>query len=155
MTSGQCISWHGPRSRRSLPLQIARDSRRDYTLPLLAAQSGLRLSEVIGLDWTPAISTSAPMCDAPARDEERCTQLTSHAPSVPSMAQGTGVPERERDVSQHSWGTSQSRQCQIAPGQERTRRQRKMPVAVSAQASPHVLKHSASMELYKLASIVR
>lgn len=26
---------------------------------------------------------------------------------------------------------------------------------VSTQASPHVLKHSASMELYKLASIVR
>ena len=41
--------------------------RRDHILLLLAAQTGLRLSELISLDREPSISALAPMCDASAK----------------------------------------------------------------------------------------
>ena len=57
--------------------------RRDYTLLLLAAQTGLRLSELISLDRE-AIHLGAGAhvrCTGKGR-KERCTPLTSHARSV-------------------------------------------------------------------------
>ena len=104
--------------------------RRDHTLLLLAAQTGLRLSELIGLDRD-AIHLGAGAhvrCVGKGR-KERCTPLTTHARGrPPGMAQGAGAPRRKRVVPQCARGPAQRRQRPVAPGQACACRQREMSV---------------------------
>jgi integrase/recombinase XerD len=54
--------------------------RRDHTLLLLPAQTGLRLSELVGLDRASIhLGTSAHVRSVGKGRKERCTPFTSHA----------------------------------------------------------------------------
>jgi site-specific recombinase XerD len=97
--------------------------RRDYTLLLLAAQTGLRVSELINLDR-----------DRPSRRRRACAMCrqrekgTMHATDFvragrsAGVAQGTAAGRRERSVPQCSWGQTQRRQRPSAFGQACVRR---------------------------------
>ena len=80
--------------------------RRDHTLLLLAAQTGLRLSELIGLDRD-AIHLGA---GAHVRCRRQRSEGTMHAADharpdrPPGMAQGAGAARSERLVPQRARG---------------------------------------------------
>src|SRR6185436_8148779 len=101
--------------------------RRDRTLLLVAAQTGLRLSELISLDRD-AIHLGAGAhvrCVGKGR-KERCTPLTSHARGVLQTWLKEPAPRCERVVPQRAWGPDQRRQRPVAPGQVRARRQQEV-----------------------------
>ena len=110
--------------------------RRDHTLLLLAAQTGLRLSELIGLDRD-AIHLGAGAACAMRRQRAKGTMHAAdlaRAGRPPGMAQGTGAARRERIVPQRARGPAQRRQRPVAPGQACARRQREMSI-IGVQAS--------------------
>ena len=104
--------------------------RRDHTLLLLAAQTGLRLSELISLDRD-AIHLGAGAhvrCVGKGR-KERCTPLTSHARAA--LQAWVKEPARrgaKRVVPQCARGSAQRRQRSVAPGEACARRQREMSI---------------------------
>ena len=109
--------------------------RRDHTLLLLAAQTGLRLSELISLDRD-AIHLGAGAhvrCVGKGRKERMHAADHARAGRAPGMAQGAGATRSERFVPQRARGPAQRRQRPVAPGQACARRQREMPV-VAVQA---------------------
>lgn len=123
--------------------------RRDRTLLLVALQTGLRVSELIGLCWQDvSLDISAHVCCQGKGRKSRCTPLRkdavaalrawrreqSHAPSAPVFPTARGTP-LSRDgvayvVAKH---VARARQpCSSLEGK---------------RVSPHVLRHSAAMAL--------
>jgi site-specific recombinase XerD len=113
--------------------------RRDHTLLLLAAQTGLRVSELIGLDRE-AIHLGAGAhvrCVGKGR-KERCTPLTTYARAAlqawlkEPVRRGASAlfPNVQSLLAKHVRAASES--C---------------PSLASKRVSPHVLRHSAAMEL--------
>lgn len=123
--------------------------RRDYTLLLLAAQTGLRLSELISLNRD-AIHLGAgahERCLGKGR-KERCTPLTS-------LARGTlqaWIKELVRSGASalfpnvHGGQLSADSVQSLLAKHVRIARER-CPSLASKRVSPHVLRHSAAMEL--------
>jgi integrase/recombinase XerD len=123
--------------------------RRDHTLLLLAAQTGLRLSELIGLNRD-AVHLGAGAhvrCVGKGR-KERCTPLTTHT----RAALKTWLRERPRKgatalfpnvhggrLSADSVQALLAEQVRIASA--------RCPSLKAKRVSPHVLRHSAAMEL--------
>ncbi len=105
--------------------------RRDHTLLLLAAQTGLRLSELIGLDRD-AIHLGAGAhvrCVGKGR-KERCTPLTALARrALQAWLKEPARTRSNRLVPQHARWPAQRRQCPVAAGQVCARRQREMSIA--------------------------
>ena len=62
--------------------------RRDHTLLTVAVQTGLRVSELTGLNSTTCNSTQAHMCDASAKAAK---SAAPHSPAPPSPACATGL----------------------------------------------------------------
>ena len=123
--------------------------RRDHTLLLLATQTGLRLAELIGLSRESIhLGTGAHVrCMGKGR-KERCTPLTSYArialqvwinePArhgasalLPNMHGGQLSPDSVQLLLAKHVGVA-SKTC---------------PSLASKRVSPHVLRHSAAMEL--------
>jgi integrase/recombinase XerD len=102
--------------------------RRDHTLLLLAAQTGLRLSELIGLDKD-AVHLGAGAhvrCVGKGR-KERCTPLTSHArEALKSWLKEP--PRRGATALFPARGPAQRRQRPVASDQACAHRQREMSV---------------------------
>jgi site-specific recombinase XerD len=123
--------------------------RRDHALLLLAAQTGLRLSELIGLDRD-AIHLGAGAhvrCVGKGR-KERCTPLTRHARVV--LRAWLKEPARHGTsplfptvhggrLSADSVQALLAKHVRVAA--------RTCPSLASKRVSPHVLRHSAAMEL--------
>jgi site-specific recombinase XerD len=102
--------------------------RRDHALLLLAAQTGLRLSELIGLDRD-AVHLGAGAhvrCVGKGR-KERCTPLTTHARCA-LQAWLKEPARRERLVPQRACGAAQRRQRPGAARQACAGRQPEVPV---------------------------
>ena len=123
--------------------------RRDYTLLLLAAQTGLRLSELIGLDRD-AIHLghgAYVRCVGKGR-KERCTPLTTHA----RVALQSWLKEPARRGAKalfpnvHGGRVSADSIQALLAKHVRTACER-CPSLSSKRVSPHVLRHSAAMEL--------
>lgn len=123
--------------------------RRDHTLLLLAAQTGLRLSELIGLDKE-AIHLGAGAhvrCVGKGR-KERCTPLTRYT----RLALQTWINEPQRrgaDVlfpNLHGGRLSADSVQSLLAKHVRVA-SRSCPSLASKRVSPHVLRHSAAMEL--------
>jgi site-specific recombinase XerD len=123
--------------------------RRDYTLLLLAAQTGLRVSELINLDRD-AVHLGAGAhvrCVGKGR-KERCTPLTSHA----QVALRAWLKEPPRGAASalfpnvHGGGLSADSVQALLAKHVRVAR-KGCPSLASKRVSPHVLRHSAAMEL--------
>ena len=124
--------------------------RRDHALLLVATQTGLRASELTGLRRCDLVAAGAGAhlrCEGKGR-KQRCTPLRrGHARDPPGLAQGVrrrrpgpalpdaaGVPDEPRRVG--------ARRPPARPG-----RRAVVPVAADKRVSPHVLRHTAAMQL--------
>jgi integrase/recombinase XerD len=123
--------------------------RRDHALLLLAVQTGLRLSELINLDRDSIHFGvgSHVRCVGKGR-KERCTPLTSYVQSV--LKAWTREPAR-RDArplfpNVHGGRLSADSVQTLLSKHTRTACER-CPSLSSKRVSPHVLRHSAAMEL--------
>ncbi|EAZ97437.1 tyrosine-type recombinase/integrase [Marinobacter sp. ELB17] len=123
--------------------------RRDHTLLLLAVQTGLRLSELTGLDRASVVLGSGAHvhCLGKGR-KERCTPLTRTV----SRAIQEWLKEPARCDSKALFSTRQGRrlsadavQYLVANYADITRQH--CPSLKQKRITPHVLRHSAAMEL--------
>ena len=122
---------------------------RDHTLLMLAAQTGLRLSELISLDREDIhLGTGAHVRCVGKGRKERCTPLTSHARGAlqawlrqpPRHGAGALFPNV------HGGRLSADSVQSLLTKHVRTASAR-CPSLASKRVSPHVLRHSAAMEL--------
>lgn len=123
--------------------------RRDRTLLLVAVQTGLRVSELIGLRWQDvSLQTGAHVCCQGKGRKNRCTPLRKDAinalrawqheqpndPSAPVFTTARAMP-LSRDAVAYVVAKHVARARQTCPSLEGKR------------VSPHVLRHSAAMTL--------
>jgi len=123
--------------------------RRDYTLLLLAVQTGLRLSELISLDRDAVcLGTGAHVRCVGKGRKERCTPLTSHARQTlhgwlrePARRGANALFPNVHGgrLSADSVQSLLAKHARVAKG--------RCPSLASKRVSPHVLRHSAAMEL--------
>ena len=123
--------------------------RRDHTLLLLEVQTGLRLSELIGLDRD-AIHLGAGAhvrCVGKGR-KERCTPLTSYARGALQAWLKEPVHRGVSALFPNVHGgrlSADSVQSLLAKHVQAARE--RCPSVKSKRVSPHVLRHTAAMEL--------
>jgi site-specific recombinase XerD len=123
--------------------------RRDYSLLLLAAQTGLRLSELIGLDRDAIhLGHGAHVRCVGKGRKERCTPLTAHA----RVALRSWLKEPARRGARalfpnvHGGRLSADTVQSLLAKYVRVAYER-CPSLKCKRVSPHVLRHSAAMEL--------
>jgi integrase/recombinase XerD len=123
--------------------------RRDYTLLLLAAQTGLRLSELISLDRDAIqLGTGAHVRCVGKGRKERCTPLTTHA-RIALQSWLKEPPRRGANAlfpNVHGGRLSADSIQSLLHKHMRVATER-CPSLASKRVSPHVLRHSAAMEL--------
>src|SRR5258707_8503396 len=124
--------------------------RRDYTLLLLAAQTGLRLSELIGLDRDAIhLGHGAHVRCVGKGRKERCTPLTRHA----RVALQSWLKEPPRRAAKalfpnmHGSRLSADSVQSLLAKHVRVASER-CPSLASKRVSPHVLRQSAAMALW-------
>ena len=123
--------------------------RRDHTLLLLAAQTGLRLSELISLDRDAVhLGTGAHVRCVGKGRKERCTPLTAHARGA--LQAWLKEPARHGAnalfPNMHGGRLSADSVQSLLAKHVRVASER-CPSLASKRVSPHVLRHSAAMEL--------
>jgi len=124
--------------------------RRDYALLLLAVQTGLRLSELTGLDRDAVVLGRGAhvRCFGKGR-KERCTPLTEHT----VLVMQAWLKEPCRSSSQALFpnlingGRLSSDAVQALLAKYVAVAGRRYPSLTRKRISPHVLRHSAAMEL--------
>src|SRR5215469_353134 len=123
--------------------------RRDYTLLLLAAQTGLRLSELTSLDRGAVhLGTGAHVRCVGKGRKERCTPLTAHARGA--LQAWLKEPARHGAKAlfpnMHGGRLSADAVQSLLAKYSRVASER-CPSLASKRVSPHVMRHSAAMEL--------
>lgn len=124
--------------------------RRDHSLLLLAVQTGLRVSEVISLDRDAIhLGRGAHVRCVGKRRKERCTPLTTYARNA---LQGWikepprhGAPALFPNV--HSGGRLSADSVQSLLAKYAQVASATCPSLASERVTPHVLRHTAAMEL--------
>ncbi len=123
--------------------------RRDYTLLLLAAQTGLRLSELIGLDGDAVhLGHGAHVRCVGKGRKERCTPLTTHA----RVALQSWLKEPARRGAKALFPNVHGGRLSADTVQSLLAKHvcvacKRCPSLTSKRVSPHVLRHGAAMEL--------
>lgn len=123
--------------------------RRDYTLLLLAVQTGLRLSELTGLDRDAVVLGRGAhvRCVGKGR-KERCTPLTEHtAITMQRWLKEPGRYNARALFPNRSGGRLSPDAVQAMLAKHVTAASRLHPSLTRKRISPHVLRHSAAMEL--------
>jgi integrase/recombinase XerD len=134
---------------RSAPDQRTWAGRRDRTLLLVAVQTGLRVSELIGLCWhNIALGRGAHVrCHGKGR-KERCTPLRQDAITALRAWQREQQGRPEAPVSPNARGGPLSRDgVAYLLAKHVATAQQHCSSLHGKQVSPHVLRHSAAMAL--------
>lgn len=123
--------------------------RRDHTLLLLAVQTGLRLSELINLDRDAIhLGVGAHVRCVGKGRKERCTPLTAHARGA--LKAWLKEPARHHAnalfPNMHG-GRLSADSIQALLSKHVRMASERCPSLASKRVSPHVLRHSAAMEL--------
>jgi site-specific recombinase XerD len=123
--------------------------RRDYALLLVAVQTGLRVSELVGLRCQDAClnTTAYVQCRGKGR-KERCTPLRKEAAVVVSqwMRERNGKPEDA--LFPNARGGALSRDgVEYLLGRYVASAAKQCPSLTTKRVSPHVLRHTAAMNL--------
>lgn len=123
--------------------------RRNHAMLLLAVQTGLRLSEITGLRQNDAVlSVGAHVrCEGKGR-KERCTPLTKPAVAVVKA----WIAEQAGDKSSFLFPNARGGRLSADAVQHTVAKlvaaaQRICPSLVNKRVTPHVLRHTAAMEL--------
>jgi integrase/recombinase XerD len=123
--------------------------RRDHALLLTAVQTGLRLSEITALRQQDVVlGTGAHVrCQGKGR-KERCTPLTKTVSAVLSDWMREEGPDNTRILFLSSRGGPLSADAvQYLVSKYATVAQRNCPTLTGKRVTPHVLRHTAAMEL--------
>ena len=123
--------------------------RRDHALLLLAAQTGLRLSELIGLDRDAIhLGAGAHVRSVGKGRKERCTPLTTHARGALQawLRESTRREAKALFPNVHGGRLSADSVQALLVKYVRVASE-SYPSLASKRVSPHVLRHSAAMEL--------
>jgi site-specific recombinase XerD len=131
------------------PDKMTWTGRRDYALLLVAVQTGLRVSELVGLRCQDAcLNTSAYVqCRGKGR-KERCTPLRKEAATVVSqwLRERNGKPEDA--LFPNARGGSLSRDgVEYLLARYVASAAKQCPSLTTKRVSPHVLRHTAAMDL--------
>ena len=123
--------------------------RRNYALLLVTVQTGLRLSEITGLQQKDAVLGPAAYvrCEGKGR-KERCTPLTKPAVAVLKA----WIKEQGGDQSSFLFPSSRGGRLsadavQYVVAKHVAAGQRTCPSLMKKRVTPHVLRHTAAMEL--------
>ena len=123
--------------------------RRNHAMLLVAAQTGLRLSELTGLRQTDAVVSAGAhvRCEGKGR-KERCTPLAK--PTVAVLK--AWIKEQGGDKSNFLFPSSRGGRLspdavQHALAKHVAAAQRACPSLANKRVTPHVLRHTAAMEL--------
>jgi site-specific recombinase XerD len=133
----------------SAPVATTRLGRRDKALLLLAIQTGLRLSELIGLRRRDIVLTRGAhvRCYGKGR-KERCTPLTKQTVAVlKSWLQERGGAEGDVAFSNARGGSLSPDGVQYILAKHVAKARQVCPSLKEKHVSPHVLRHTAAMEL--------
>ena len=123
--------------------------RRNHAMLLLAAQTGLRLSEITGLRQRDvALGNGAHVCCYGKGRKERCTPLAK--PTVEVLK--AWIKEQDGDESHFLFPNSTGERLsadavQHALAEQVMAAQRACPSLAKKRVTPHVLRHTAAMEL--------
>ena len=123
--------------------------RRDQALLLVAIQTGLRVSELIGLRREDVIlGTGAHVrCEGKGR-KQRCTPLGKETARIMEAWLGERLGEPQAPVFPSSRGGRLSRDAvERLVARHSTRAQSRCPSLKRKRVTPHVLRHTAAMEL--------
>lgn len=123
--------------------------RRNYAMLLVAVQTGLRLSELTGLRQKDiALSAGAYVrCEGKGR-KERCTPLTKSAVAVlKTWINEQGSNESRFLFPNPNGGQLSADAVQHTVAKHVAAAQRKCPSIAKKRVTPHVLRHTAAMEL--------
>jgi site-specific recombinase XerD len=125
--------------------------RRDHALLLVAIQTGLRVSELIGLQRKDVVLGTGPhlRCEGKGR-KQRCTPLRQEAVAVMAQWLRECPAEPATPVFPSSRGGPLSRDAveRLVTRHRRTA-QRQCPSLKGKKVTPHVLRHTAAMQLLK------
>jgi site-specific recombinase XerD len=133
----------------SAPDRETRTGRRDYALLLLAIQTGLRLSELIGLRCEDvSLDFGAHVRCLGKGRKERCTPLTRHTRAVLRawIRERRGAPVDVVFPNRHG-GRFSPDGIQYLVAKYAGAAQATCPSLKRKRVSPHVLRHTAAMEL--------
>jgi len=131
------------------PNQHTRLGRRDRTLLLVAVQTGLRVSELIGLRFQDVTLGSGAYirCRGKGR-KERCTPLRKEAVACLRRWLGEQKGKDTDPLFPNSRGGSLSRDgVEYLLAKHVTAAKKKCPSLKEKRVSPHVLRHSTAMDL--------
>jgi len=133
----------------SAPDQETWTGRRDYALLLLAIQTGLRLSELIGLHREDVVlETGAHVhCMGKGR-KERCTPLTRHTRTVlQTWLEERGGNPTDIAFPNRLGGQFSPDGVQYLVAKHARKAQEACPSLKQKKVTPHVLRHTCAMEL--------
>lgn len=123
--------------------------RRNHAMFLLAVQTGLRLSEITGLHQKDVMLCRAAhvRCEGKGR-KERCTPLAKPTVAVlKAWINEQGINESGFLFPNRNGGRLSADAVQHALATHVTSAQRKCPSLAKKRVTPHVLRHTAAMEL--------
>jgi site-specific recombinase XerD len=123
--------------------------RRDRTLLLVALQTGLRVSDLIGLRWPDvSLDTGAHVCCLGKGRKRRCTPQRKDAIAALRAWRREQPHEPSAPVFPGARGTPLSRDgVAYILAKYLTRAREQCPSLIGKRVSPHVLRHSAAMTL--------